>query len=270
MKSYRFKAECPNNVGTSLSDVHRPSKYRGRATDLDGEWVEGFYVCTDDNKNDPFRSRPLKRNHRIVSYYSMDWNMGGWSDTGVIGSTVCEWTGLQDKNGVDIYENDIITLRNRETGKLETCLVTFGGGMFLGGHASLLSCMRSNDVFVTGNVFDHMRSDLAYDFRYTKLLKLAKDMTSTFINENQALIMKEFLGYVAGIPSLEQFCFFNRNTNKLSLTLFDASKKTYHFSIILDSEKCHGEFNSDLVWEGDDVETFIQNTPGSIEINYTH
>ena len=115
-----------------------------------------------------------------------------------------------------------------------------------------------------------MRSDLAYDFRYTKLLKLAKDITTSFIDENQALIMKEFLGYVAGIPSLEQFCFFNRNTNKLSLTLFDASKKTYHFSIILDSEKCHGEFNSDLVWEGDDVETFIQNTPGSIEINYPH
>jgi len=74
--------------------------YRGKRED-NGEWVEGFYVRLHDSKG--------HESHRIYSGYA-ETDCGDyypdWHE--VIPETVGECPGLPDKNGVLIFEGDIL------------------------------------------------------------------------------------------------------------------------------------------------------------------
>lgn len=92
-----------------------------------GEWVEGSYLQTDDNTNNPMQHHPLNLRHQIWSYCSGDWNMGGWEPMDVIPETIGQFTGLTDKNRKKIFEGDIYK-RNTDL-YLVTC-TTLGGFLY--------------------------------------------------------------------------------------------------------------------------------------------
>ena len=107
--------------------------FRGKRAD-NGEWVDGFYTCVADV-------------HYILSGI-FDSLINGIINTRgykVIPETVCQFTGLYDKDGRKIFEGDIM----RNTGNV----VEFCGGNFCINGDSPLSYWTGTEVI--GNIYDN-------------------------------------------------------------------------------------------------------------------
>ena len=72
--------------------MSREILFRGKRTD-NGEWVQGSILFHDADAATVFNQHPA------------DGSLQGFE---VDPSTVCQWTGLKDKNGNLIWENDIV------------------------------------------------------------------------------------------------------------------------------------------------------------------
>ena len=72
--------------------MSREILFRGKRTD-NGEWVQGAILFHDADAATVFNQHPA------------DGSLQGFE---VDPSTVCQWTGLKDKNGNLIWENDVI------------------------------------------------------------------------------------------------------------------------------------------------------------------
>ena len=117
----------------------------------DGEWIEGYYQKRHD----------FLGNEEHLIFYADGHTV--WDHAEVSPGTICQFTGLCDKNGNKIWENDIVTCQTRYGGDIGK--VVFHNGKFCVLWNSTYhysrngTCENYYDInaknSVKGNVFDN-------------------------------------------------------------------------------------------------------------------
>lgn len=127
--------------------MERSNLFRGKRTDT-GEWVYGWYCRY------PFGRWPLK--DAIIP--SDDAEDGHFAFVEIDPDTLGEYTGLPDKNGIKIFEGDIV--KKKDYNGIREMKVIFSKGEFCCWYDGAYKFYSLNDsrIEVVGNIYESVES----------------------------------------------------------------------------------------------------------------
>ena len=95
-----------------------------------GKWIEGFYCSLQETTycfKEDYERFPVQTHHYIVQDTMTDWGLPNkFSFYEIDPSTLCQFTGLIDKNCKKIFENDIVGLHSEYQEKYYCGQVKYG------------------------------------------------------------------------------------------------------------------------------------------------
>ena len=121
--------------------MKREIKFKAKRLDGKG-WVEGSLIRSTTG---------IKERAYIVDSFS---SMSDYSVIGVDHSSVCQFTGLKDKNGTPIYEGDIVTYKDNNAERRGVIVWDSKSIAFCFGYGFFLCHFLSENMEVIGNKFD--------------------------------------------------------------------------------------------------------------------
>ena len=125
--------------------------FKGKRVD-NGEWVEGYYA---------YQRKSLTDNER---YYILTNNGFGFSWQNIVPETLCQYSGLTDKNGKKIFEGDIISTpkygidngKGQNFSGKDKFVVGYADGTYHLKNKLREFCLRPDSTCeVIGNIFDN-------------------------------------------------------------------------------------------------------------------
>lgn len=140
--------------------MNREILFKAKKTD-NGEWVEGNLITNEKNENQKYIGYIFDERNEVIEDFDI---------VEVVPDTLCQYTGLTDKNGKKIWENDIVLLREEIQDYEWKAVVKFGNpnGKYNWGWqlVPIGECDMNKDILlwidmeianceVIGNIFDN-------------------------------------------------------------------------------------------------------------------
>lgn len=127
--------------------MNREILFKAKRKD-NGEWVEGNLITNERNENQKYIGYIFDERNGVIEDFDL---------VEVIPDTLCQYTGLTDKNGKKIWENDIVKCK---TANLRVSWHTFKASWVVSKKGWMFNhffgeSMEPEDVEAIGNVFDN-------------------------------------------------------------------------------------------------------------------